>query len=118
MSGALFLIGQAAWQHFYPPFTDAQLAAVGIVDTWEPRAIVVSLLLVLLAIAACVLTWALVFGAAPPRRRCGLALTATVVAGRRNRLPTLSSLTRYRALRVKPSVACLACSRFCGLTIP
>jgi len=78
---ALALIAQAAWQHFNPPFTDAQFATEGIVDTWEPHAIVTGFLLLALAIFALGVAAVLAFSRPALRRRSTLALVALVVAG-------------------------------------
>ena len=78
---ALVLIAWALWQHFYPPFTDAQLAAAGFVDAWEPHAIVTTLLLLMLSISALGIAAFLAFGGAALRRRGALALVAVIAAG-------------------------------------
>jgi len=77
---SLALVAQAIWQHFNPPFTDAQIADVGIVDTWEPHAIVVAFLLVLLTLLACGVGVMLVFGGPQLRRYSACALAAIVAA--------------------------------------
>jgi len=78
---ALALIVQAAWQHFNPAFTDAQVAAEGIVDTWEPHAVVTGILLFALAILALCVAVDLALRGPALRLRSALALVALFSAG-------------------------------------
>ncbi len=81
ISIALALTAEAVWQHFHPLYTHAQLAAQGIVDTWESHATVTALLLIVLGITALCVGAALAFGGIALRRHLWLVLIAVIVAG-------------------------------------